>query len=252
MGSVMNYTRYIVSFIDILGFRNLIEREDGDQCDKIKRVLDNFRDINYIANKVLKTDSKKQIVDVRYFSDCVVRLIRVEDHCDWDILAILDHEIGQLALIQVALIELGVFIRGSINMGKVYVDNEIFFGDAFNEAYIHESEKAKYPVIVVSDTLRQYLLGGAFGSSFDIISQLRNEKSNNFAHDQMYVNYLLYMVTNHLFRQDEVAIFVHRHKRIIDEKLAEYSLNEKVLSKYQWLKKYHDHYSDWINQPVKP
>jgi len=122
-------------------------------------------------------------------------------------------------------------------------NKRVFYGSAFNEAYLSESKKAFVPIIVVADSLVKYLQASVACSSFQILNLLQDIEHNNFNHSQTYLNYLLYMancITHNSLERGKK--FYETHNKVISKELLTQSKSVNVLSKYLWLKEYHDHY----------
>ena len=132
----MAYKRSILTFLDILGFRQLVEGKDAAH---IKEVLG-------IIHTAAKPDEKlANLMEISFltFSDCTVRAVPVDSavnkkHPD----GILFHEFLNLVHTQARLIHAGYFIRGGVTVGDVFIEGSMVFGPAMNKAYGIESEFA--------------------------------------------------------------------------------------------------------------
>jgi len=78
------------------------------------------------------------------FSDCIVLSQRGA------FVALLFISVAQLAM---ALLDLGVLVRGGVALGPLYHDGSVVFGPAIIEAYHLESRCAKFPRILVSESV---------------------------------------------------------------------------------------------------
>lgn len=72
MGTI-HYEKRIVAFIDILGFKSLIEETQKPDCmpEKVENIRDAF---SYIYNMLEEHYTKEQVQEINYstFSDCIV------------------------------------------------------------------------------------------------------------------------------------------------------------------------------------
>lgn len=241
-----NEGMYLVSYIDIMGFTNLVEDRFRNDYNKVYQIIDRFRGNNKVANHSYFSKSYKHKVKIKFFSDCVLRYIPVDLKMDWKTLQALDFEVFQLLLIQMDLLEQGIFIRGCMNIGRLYCDKDIVFGKAFNVAYDYETTKVKYPVIVLSKLLSRCLEMCKFykdyRNCFPNLSLLCDTAANNFSHELTYLNYLHQLTQCRMdFDQKHTMNFIESHKYNIMHELVGIK-NEDVRKKFLWLREYHNHY----------
>jgi hypothetical protein len=150
----INYEIRTVAFIDILGFSDLVARslDDAEFLNKLHYALQivknqgrvwmaqAFKDSN---NSSEQNKTAIDAMDFRShtFSDCIVLSQQ------GSFIVPLFLSVSQLMM---ALMDLGVLVRGGISIGPLYHDNNIVFGPALIEAYRLESRVAKSPRILVS------------------------------------------------------------------------------------------------------
>ncbi len=169
----MSYDKYIVAFIDILGFKNLVKQSENNKRDfiKVHKVLSNFA---ILKNKEtwekarilmeIEEDTQKKGLDDFYidnmvcctcFSDSIIIAINAQDKISQRCSAL----IAMLAKISTELLREGILIRGAITYGNLFVDDtlNIYCGTALNKAYNLESTVAKYPRILLSSELIEQL-----------------------------------------------------------------------------------------------
>ena len=150
MGRDIQYREAIVTFVDILGFKNLLKSSDAS---KIYNILQLFR-FKYEKDSLSNfhhygIDVK---MDVHFFSDSVVRIKYIRDYEEnWQNTA--SDEVLSLAFMQTGLLEHGILVRGACAKGLIYSDtiSNILFGPALVEAYVMEDDSAVYPRIVLSE-----------------------------------------------------------------------------------------------------
>ena len=145
--------------------------------------------------------------------------------------------IWEIADIQANIINRGYLIRGAITIGKVFYDDNNFFGPAINE--VVELEKIiKNPMVVLSSHfIEDYLL------HMDKIIFVYNELKEKIEDAMDYLKYdRQYKWVSHINNQD---LTIEREE--ISNKLHELitcgitHTNENVRNKYIWLKnKYFD------------
>lgn len=146
-----DYTNAFVTFIDILGFKNIIE---NDPPDLINKKLDAMAAFSSQPQRRLPGYAHESALPiVIQFSDSI---IRVQPDTGSDELDIASHFIGEitsLLLMQGNLACNGILIRGGLTYGKVCVRSGRIFGPAFNRAYALESSLARYPRILIDEFL---------------------------------------------------------------------------------------------------
>jgi len=143
------YTRYYVAFLDILGFKNLVNGSQAT-CQKILNIYKAFGDMQkaYFGEEYEKT----QDVKMKVMSDSICLYIEA------DIPNALDSLISFCIAFQYDLLTLPscIFVRGGIALGDMYVENDIVFGPALTEAYLLEEQNAKVPRIIIQKKVLDY------------------------------------------------------------------------------------------------
>lgn len=147
----MNYENRIVAFIDILGFRALLdETVSKDGTDNINRINDVIRAYNSIREiwnldqepdllKVSTHSSKK----VTIFSDSIVVSFKVEEPSE------VFYTLLEIKWLIMRLLDQKILCRGAVALGKLIHQDEYIFGPALVEAYNLESKAALYPRIIL-------------------------------------------------------------------------------------------------------
>lgn len=230
------YSRRIVAFVDILGFKSLIDESlESEEMAKhihnaLKRILQVKRD-NEDAEGLISL--KKFGVEVTTFSDSAVISYPI------DFEGGLFHVLLDIIHLQQALIYDGVLIRGGITIGDLYHDGEIVYGPAMNEAYRLESQYADQPRIIIS---RQHLLSGIRET---VSSQ------NGLMYEVKYIEGLVrqdkdgFYFLDILNQSQEISddgtdyyCWLWTLRKIIVRGLQRNFQNRRVYGKYVWLKKY--------------
>ncbi len=230
IGSRIKYKNRIIAFVDILGFKNLVEDSTTNKYEfqKILDSLDRFRELKK------EKEDQHYINDVKVttFSDSLVISYPVDEK-DRDI-DVFYSILLDLTRLQLDLLDNNVIIRGGIAIGKLrHTQNEIF-GPAMNEAYYLESKVAKYPRIVVRervimDYLKKYVDNNP--NKVKLLKLLRLDEDAN-------VYFLDYLGKKDLFNstidyntmlQTIESIIIHGKK----------SSDGKTLEKYEWLGEYY-------------
>ena len=143
-----NYRRAIVTYLDILGFREIVSSKSASEIAQILVTLKEISSDGNDAETVLEPGDAGSIA----FSDAVVRVCPVDaGHKTGAVY----HELNSLAFAQAALAEEGVFLRGGVTIGDISFDPaaRFIFGPALVRAYDLESNFAIYPRIVIDPSL---------------------------------------------------------------------------------------------------
>ncbi|MBW8039110.1 MAG: hypothetical protein FVQ85_03830 [Planctomycetes bacterium] len=145
--------RYVV-FIDILGFKKLVERaeEDAKLLERLASILEernkdkNIGEHFDAASKIDSSDYYYNMFRISTFSDSIVISTKID-------LAGLQLIIMQSAQICNRLLHQGVFARGAISKGKLIHTNTIVLGNGLISAYNLEKSAAIYPRILLDKSI---------------------------------------------------------------------------------------------------
>ncbi len=148
--------KYLVAFLDILGFKEHIEQFDSGKKPNLLEDISNVVEIvtEYLPQRNGYDDKeligwKKGLV-IKSFSDCFSIAVPFDNELvDYSENVKLFYQ--YLAMFQVIMLKKGFLIRGGLTVGSYYNDNNIIFSGALVEAYSLESKKACFPRIIVSD-----------------------------------------------------------------------------------------------------
>jgi len=238
----VKYSKYIVTFIDVMGFKDLVEKRYAADSSPVRSIIDALRETNAICGKYRTPGGLDVKIKSHAFSDSIVRRIRVEEKSQEYIMRTLDWELFQLALMQISLLEDGVFIRGCMNIGPMYARQEVFFGEAFNEAYRIESKEAVNPVIVLSQSVVDCITTYPHYQGYELLSTFGNPNMK-YNHSYTYLNYLYLIKTlNLLTDRIQIEKFIVSHRDRVQDEISRNLDNVQVLMKYLWLKELHNHY----------
>lgn len=233
------YRRCLTTFLDILGFKQLIRTQSPEF---VHRLLDDLK------RHATPNDFDKSELDAESlnFSDCVVRSIHVEsEHNLTSPQGILWYELFGLAWIQGCVIyEFGVFPRGAITVGDLYIDAEegIVFGPALNRAYKLESEDAVYPRILIDPELYQYFIDNPdlMGASHHDAETDKEFVDHYVWEDKDGKRFLNYLSQSHIGDVLEMLNVLDVHYDQIVKAVEACNGNEKALEKYRWVADYHN------------
>jgi hypothetical protein len=222
----------VVCFIDILGFREISERaftdhKGNDLLAKLNKIIS--KNIDHI--KLNETYDK----NIKIFTDNIVIGIPIYDDGELE----LGHVLRGFGAYQLSFALKGFFVRGAIDIGKYYCNDNIAFGPALIQAHKLESKEAVYPRIILSNEACNYLENHIkyYGDEY---SSPQNQSVLIYRDGKQFINYLdeIFILTN---KSDQINI-LKRHKKVIQKKLKMFENNHKVVSKYLWVSDYHDYF----------
>ena len=140
------YSQYYVAFLDILGFRNLVNNPKvlcGDIL-KIYKFLDQYNDMFFMFSKDGFEDMKNRI-KMKIMSDSICIYIEADaPNALWWLVSFCT-----LFQYNLLVIDPCVFIRGGITYGDMYAKDDTMFGPALTEAYLLEEYNARVPRIIM-------------------------------------------------------------------------------------------------------
>ncbi|TXH33127.1 MAG: hypothetical protein E6Q98_22995 [Rhodospirillaceae bacterium] len=234
------YENRVVAFVDILGFKGLVEEADKNEEKRtaLIEVLGNINDVSL----PWKTDGTTDL-QTQNFSDSLILSARNDSQGLWHILFVLDHLAGKL-------LRMGVLVRGGVTIGPMYHDDKIVFGRGVNKAYALESTIAKYPRVILGASAKK--AAERYASEDEVADALHHARIVRDRDGVWYLNYLLMLATyNSQGPVDEAA---KRHtlfkdgckiQKIIQSRIDEMIEAPDVYAKWEWLAQY------WNNTVAK-
>lgn len=242
------YEPCIVSFIDVLGFRDLLATRHAYDIRDIMLKLRQF-------TVPESTSQRRRMKDARLYSqtfadsvsDAVVR-VRVFETQYRD--GAFFHELLDLLHAQIQCISNGVVIRAGVAIGNAHVGLDgkgPVFGPAMVRAYEIESEKAVYPRIVIEESSYETFLSDtrlhSEGHTAEMEIGYVDKLLRIDADGTRFIDYLAGSETE--FDCPESYLdFLHNHAEMLREKLA--ITEKKVRAKFEWLAAYHNDVIDRI------
>ena len=220
------YVEHYVAFIDVLGFKDLLEKDAS--CEEIFSVFESLRNNSHSGlringNKVDAFDEVKHYI----MSDSIVLYIRA------------DIQNAFLALVSTCLQlqmnllfrEQPVLLRGGIAKGNLFVDKEIIFGKGLSAAYILENTVSFVPRIVFNKALLDdgNKNSDAFGTSYWNSMITRQDADELF--------FVHYLSVGHIKNIKDIPTF-YDSVMTLCQKYLDTTYNKSLRDKYVWLKNY--------------
>lgn len=240
--STAYYEKRIVAFIDILGFKSLIEETQQPECTLEK--LDNIKSAFDLIHQMLAEHYENdQIEQVKYstFSDCIVFSFPARQTNSL-FLALLP-----LIWLQAELVwKHDILLRGVMTIGDIYHEDKVVFGPALVEAYELETKKAFYPRIILDPKIQTeyelWLDDVKKRGNVDQIHELENEQRYTFKPEGLltrdddgfyYVDYLD-KILGEMDAPENYQDFIGHVDKLIQPYLKP-DIDVSLLKKYVWL-----------------
>ena len=230
---VHRYEDCIVTYLDILGFRNLIK---NSSVDELRNILKVFR-------RTAKPYGAQ--VHMEIVSDAVIRATTISrKHRDGAFF----RELIDLLHIQIESIANGIVVRGALTIGELHIGKKLkgpLFGPALVRAYTMESNEVIFPRIAVDEKAIEILEGDmSLWTDGEIQEEERDLLRNMLRTDDSGLKYIDYLNSNFLISELDSGYpgytqLLRRHKTLINKGLKS-SCEPRIRRKYVWLKNYHN------------
>ncbi len=232
------YKREVISLIDIIGFREMLNIESPPDILKCYEIIE--ESVGFTEDEMSMFEHSSF-----FYSDTFIRSIPIiRSDGQHNRTGILWNELYDLAHVQATLIWEGQApLRGGITVGDVYHDDTHFFGPGFLRAYDLENDIAIYPRIVLDpQVIKMY-------------KQTRNLRSDlhDYETDLEYVMQKLRMDSDGVWFVDygrhfqtelddpyEYLEFLLAHKDFILSRSEHLNDFNRKAAKYLWMANYHN------------
>lgn len=233
----MTYQNRVVFFFDILGFRDLIDKEYQNDKEKSEKVYEAFEFINKFYQDEIP-DEFNPTKQITFFSDSVViSFVADEQEAIFSTIATL-----QILLLNLAL--RGIVMRGGISEGPLFHDSKYLFGPAFIAAYDLESKIAKFPRIICDTSLILLSQKGKplewAKQDLEIFTHIIRQDTDEF----WYIDYIENIESLFDSGYEQIDYLLVLCKLITDN-LSQIT-DEKILAKYIWMKEKYNVTADKI------
>lgn len=219
-----DYSDRLVAFLDILGFKQLIQ---GDKASTM-------RSINFIDGRIKRVlsilhEQHGKTFSTKLFSDCICVSCEYSSENVFSI-------IYELAFIQLYFSLEGIFLRGALSRGNHFENERMIFSQGLIAAYELE-RSARYPRIIVDkDIVEKITVDDRLYHPYYIGFKKRDFLIG--APDGcFFIDYLNLLLKEEGFEQMES---MGDHKARILNNVSSNFGNVSVLEKYRWLAEYHN------------
>lgn len=142
----------LVAFIDILGFKNLVDDYfSGKDKTSLKVINNALKEANEFGISYAKNHLKKYDISFKFkqFSDCVSISMPIVQQNHHSFLTIIAAFINVIRVYNIILLENGIIVRGAISIGNHFENTRTIFSQGLISSYILESQKAIYPRVII-------------------------------------------------------------------------------------------------------
>lgn len=253
----INYQDSYVAFIDVLGFKSLVNSQKDEDKDKLESYLGI---VNEAVTYLKKIPSKNNIGSI-IISDSIILSVpqaqRNEKNIDR-----LRHLCVAVGIIQLHLSLKNIWVRGAISSGKAHFDssdNQII-GPAYIKSYLLEKELAKYPRVILDSKIIDEL---GFTSAAKFIAIINREPErlnfNNWGNSILFD--WRYRPSNPI--KKDIPLFIDYLLPIVEENGERFELivenvsksiysDTNVYNKFRWVVEYLKEVAHTVDSRVKP
>lgn len=148
-----SYEINIIAFLDILGFKNLINTKEFNNIKEMFQAIISDKEAGIVLFKATGGDvslerynAVLEATKIHLMSDSII--VAAPYKCKEALAVVIDI----CCCIQESLyeFEFPIFLRGAITRGEFFLDNNVIFGKGLVDAYIAQENYAVYPRIILS------------------------------------------------------------------------------------------------------
>jgi len=233
----VNYERSILTYLDILGFSDLIENKSAGDISRSIRVVREAAEPRRFKNAIEEIPE----ADFRNFSDlCIIRKV-IASPGKFPASGEIFSQILHVVHVQTNLLfDEGILLRGGITVGDVALSYGQLFGPAVVRGYAIESQIARFPRVVVGEEVLQELRTNPALVVHDAEYDLKETKRllRRDFDGEYFVDYLR-IIEQELDDRSEYPALLEQHEDFVKRGLKRYQSKPSILSKYKWLREYH-------------
>lgn len=244
----VEYEVSLVTYLDILGFKDLIQTRRAGEISRIIRVVKEAVQPARFKTKL------SAIPDDQYvnFSDLSLIATPLEKARHNPPASQLFSLLLHLVHAQSSLIlDEAIPIRGAVTIGEVVKSWGQLFGPAVVRAYELEKDYANYPRIIVDgrifevlDGIRGAWLNGKRADKRELRKLIRKDSDG-----MLFIDYLR-VLRSELDDPSTYPVLLEQHHDFITKRLKKYALEPRIRAKYEWLDSYHN--ATIIGMKIRP
>lgn len=230
----VEYEPMLVSYVDILGFGQLIKTKTAGEISRILRIFNEttappkFKGLAHVPELAQQ--------DQVSFSDLIMTCTPLRNTGNRGIIF---NQLLRLVHAQtILLIDEGILIRGGIAVGPATKSYRKYFGAAVIKAYEWEQFEPGHPRIMVDPSVMLEIEQNPAVWMHDREDELK-VVGNFLARDEegnAYIDYLRVV----LGESEDPGWVLTKHDEFINEQLVAFENSRSIRRKYEWLRLYHD------------
>jgi hypothetical protein len=244
--ATVEYEPTLVSYVDILGFGELIRTKTAGQVSRILRIFnETTAPPKFRHEKIPDLPEQEQVS----FSDLIMTCSPLRKRGNRGIVrGIVFNQFLRLVHAQsILLIDEGVLIRGGVAVGPATKSYRKYYGPAVITAYEWEQFQPGHPRIMVDPSVMREIEHNPFLWMHDREDE-RKVVGGFLAHDEegnAYIDYLRVV----LGESEDPEWVLKKHDELINDRLALFANDRSVRRKYEWLRVYHDRTVNSLKSP---
>jgi hypothetical protein len=230
----VEYEPMLVSYVDILGFGELVKTKSAGEISRILRVFNETTAPPRFKSDIEIPDLPEQ--EQVSFSDLNMTCTPLRKRGNRGI--VFNQFLRLVHAQSILLIDEGLLIRGGIAVGQATKSYRKYFGPAIIRAYEWEQKKPGQPRIMVDPSVLREIEHNPLLWMHDRDDELRVAQSF-LARDEdgnAYIDYLRVA----LGESEDPEWVLQMHDQFIDKRLTVFAKDKSIRPKYEWLRAYHD------------
>ncbi len=222
-------------FLDILGFQEFLHANDRARISRLHNLLRQGRTTLEGPEEHVRFHGRK-FHALTSFTDNIALGFPIHDDGELESAMVF----GRLGEFQLNMVLNGFFVRGGVAVGEAYIDELAVYGPALLDAYKGESELARDPRIVLTDSAKALVNKhlGYYGRSAHApqTSHLKRDRDGQWFID--YLESTIYDASDETPAVDYET--VRSHKDVVAAHLNRHKDSPRIWSKYEWVALYHN------------
>ncbi|NKL19249.1 hypothetical protein [Rhizobium leguminosarum] len=222
-------------FLDILGFKEILKANDHVRISQFHGLLQEGRmilegppdDAEYLDRDFHALTS---------FTDNIALGFPIQEDGEMEAGMVFE----RVARFQLAIVLRGFFIRGGVAVGEAYIDELAVYGPALLEAYAGESELARDPRIVLTESAKTlvtehlaYYGNAGHAPQNNVLKRDRD--------GQWFIDYLRAVIADESYDPPHAdGDTVRAHRDVVTDQLRRFRQSPRIWSKYEWVALYHN------------
>ena len=158
---VMQTQDYYIAYMDILGYKDYLKQNPESTEKYLHTILDAVEKVKGSVSFFKSSAVSKFKIDcelkLKIFSDNILLCMQIGEREDEIRRAIL-FTLSVAAIQRGLVLQHSLIVRGGITIGKLFINNDMVFGQGLMDAVDLEN-KTEYPCISVSDETQKFLSG---------------------------------------------------------------------------------------------